>query len=365
MQLNLASDGRLVMGMLDQAELDRLTIERIIFHVVGPEDEDLVLMDEVDLAHVLGFFIDRIRETNIGNRFKLIGPQQGVWPSLSAMQAQPAEFVKISKQLAESFNNAHKAVASKRGAFIVAQLAGLEKAAFGLIKFDDLRVLSFRQQTTPDGGMKAIVSEINNTFQEDKKAMQKSALVVLSGEEAVAAVFDRANRADATAYFRTFLGVQRMYSPEDATKRFVKSIKEAFEAHKRRASSELREIWRKRLQEELSARETIDPDEDFEKFGSAVFGSFFEDAQFREDLNKSLQKNKISGETINVAPEAIPIPTVRKIRTAESIEIRIPADLDVKTVLEVVDQPGGRKEIRIKTGGIIENELDTESPAVR
>lgn len=353
------------MGMLEQAELDRLTIERIIFHVVGPEDEDLVLMDEVDLVHVLGFFLERIRETNIGNRFKLIGPQQGVWPSLAAMQAHPAEFVKISKHLAESFNNAHKAVASKRGAFIVAQLAGLKKAAFGLIKFDDLRVLRFRQQTTPEGGVKAIVSEINNTFQEDKKAMQKSALVVFSDDEAIAAVFDRANRADATAYFRTFLGVQRMYSPEDATRRFIKSIQQAFEAHKKRASSELKEIWRKRLHDELTARETIDPDEDFEKFGSAVFGSFFEDSLFREELNRSLQKNRISGETINVAPEVVPIPTVRKIRTAESIEIRVPTDLDVKSVLQVVDQPGGRKEIRIKTGGIIENELDTDGSASR
>lgn len=353
------------MGMLEQAELDRLQIERIIFHVVGPEDEDLILMDEVDLGHVLSFFLERIRETNVGNRFKLIGPQQGVWPSLAAMQAAPDDFVKISKQLAESFNNAHKSVASKRGAFIVAQLRGLGKPVFGLIKFDDLRVLRFRQQTTPAGAVKAVVSEINNTFQEDKKAMQKSALLVLSGEEATASVFDRANRADATAYFRTFLGVQRLYEPEEATNRFAKAIREAFEAHKGRASPELREVWRKRLFEELSARQTIEPEEDFDKFGSAVFGAFYDDAQFRDALNKSLQKHKVSGETINLAPEAIPKPTVRRIRTAESIEIRIPTDLDVQKVLEVVDLPGGRKEIRIKTGGITENELDTDGSKAR
>lgn len=353
------------MGLLEQAELDLLRIDRIIFHVVGPEDEDLILMDEVDLRHVLGFFLERIRETNIGNRFKLIGPQQGVWPSLSAMDAEPKNFVTVSKQLAESFNNAHKSVASKRGAFIVAQLSGLDTPVFGLIKFDDLKVLRFRQEKTPEGAVKAIVSEINNTFQEDKKAMQKSALVVLSGEEATAAVFDRANRADATAYFRTFLGVQRMYSPEDATKRFTRAIREAFEENKERATPELREMWRKRLHDELTARETIEPEEDFDRFGSAVFGAFYDDDQFRQALTKSLQKHKVSGETINVAPEAVPKPTVRKIRTAESIEIRIPTDLDVKQILEVVDQGGGRKEIRIKTGGITENELDTDRPQGR
>ncbi len=44
------------MGMLEQADLSQLEIERIIFHVVGPEDDDLVLMDEVDLGHIMDFF---------------------------------------------------------------------------------------------------------------------------------------------------------------------------------------------------------------------------------------------------------------------------------------------------------------------
>jgi hypothetical protein len=351
------------MGILEKSDLERLQIKRIIFHVVGPEDDDLILMDEVDLGHVLEFFLERIRETNVGNRFKLIGPQQGVWPSLAAMEATPEHFIKISKQLAESFNNAHKAVASKRGAFIVAQLSGLSRPMFGLIKFDDLRVLRFAQQTTPNGRVKATVSEINNTFQEDKKAMQKSALVVLDGEEGTAAVFDRANRADATAYFRTFLGVHRLYQPEEATKRFAKAIREAFEVHRGRATPELRENWRKRLADELAARETIEPEEDFDRFGSAVFGAFFDDVQFREAVERSLQKHKVSGETINVAPAAIPIPTIRRIRTAERIEIRIPTDIDAQNVLEVIDRPGGHKEIRIKTSGISENELDTNGPA--
>lgn len=243
------------------------------------------------------------------------------------------------------------------------QLSGLGRPVYGLIKFDDLRVLRFAQQATPTGGVKATVSEINNTFQEDKKAMQKSALVVLDGEEATAAVFDRANRADATAYFRTFLGVQRLYQPEEATKRFTKAVREAFEAHKGRAAPELRENWRKRLADELSARNVIEPEEDFDRFGSAVFGAFFEDPEFRNALDRSLEKHKVSGETISIAPEAIPMPTIRRIRTAERIEIRIPTDLDADNILEVVDQPGGRKEIRIKTGGITENELDTNGSA--
>ncbi len=61
------------MGLLDEGELDGISIQRMIFHVVGPEDDDLQLMDEVDASGFENFFLARIRETNVGNRFTFIG----------------------------------------------------------------------------------------------------------------------------------------------------------------------------------------------------------------------------------------------------------------------------------------------------
>ena len=38
------------MGLLDEDALDRISIQRMIFHVLGPADEDFQLMDEIDEA---------------------------------------------------------------------------------------------------------------------------------------------------------------------------------------------------------------------------------------------------------------------------------------------------------------------------
>jgi hypothetical protein len=73
------------MGLLDQVLLDGISIQRMIFHVVGPTDEDFQLMDEIDASGFESFFLARIRETNVGNRFNFIGPDSGVCPSLQSI----------------------------------------------------------------------------------------------------------------------------------------------------------------------------------------------------------------------------------------------------------------------------------------
>lgn len=65
------------MGLLDDNALAAMHLERMIFHVVGPEEEDIVLMDEIDVTGLESFFLQRVRETNVGNRFEFIGPNQG------------------------------------------------------------------------------------------------------------------------------------------------------------------------------------------------------------------------------------------------------------------------------------------------
>src|SRR4051812_22766893 len=115
------------MGLLDQAVLDGISIQRMIFHVVGPDDSDLQLMDEIDATGFEDFFLDRIRETNIGNRFVFIGEETGVRPSLRSISEDGNKFLQLTKELTEVFQNGHKgAPASSRGAFIVAQLDGLD-----------------------------------------------------------------------------------------------------------------------------------------------------------------------------------------------------------------------------------------------
>lgn len=344
------------MGLLSDVEVGALRIERMIFHVVGPEDDDLVLMDEVDIRGAEDFFLERIRETNIGNRFSFIGREQGVRPSLQSMANDPQGFVALSKQLAESFHNQHQTVASKKGAFIVAILSGINRPAFALIKFDDLRVLRFRSEITPDGSVRAIVTEVENTFQEDKKAMQKSALVLLSEEGGDLAVYDRTNRANITDYFKAFLGVRRLYTPEQATVRFKKALEAAFASHRAQAPDGIRVSWRERLFNATRARETIEPEDDLEVFGATVFGEFWTHDGFRASVSKALENQKISGEAIVIHRNAFTKPTIRRVRTREDVVLRYPEDLD-GVIVNIRRNDGGGATITINTQEILDNDL--------
>ncbi|AKC07225.1 nucleoid-associated protein [Agrobacterium tumefaciens] len=344
------------MGMLENEDLARLRIDRMIFHVVGPEENDLTLMDEVEIEGFEPFFLERIRETNVGNRFEFIGINVGVRPSLAAINEEPENFVTISKALAETFQNLHENTA-KKGAFIVAKLSGLATPTFALIKFDDLRVLRFLHQTT-GGTVTATVSEVENTFQEDKKAMQKSALILLDDEGGSLAVYDRTNRRDVTKYFRNFLGAKRLYDGAQATERLKTALTEAYQKHLQEMPQEVKSTWRTKLYEATRNLETLDT-EDMGNFMVSVFGEYGINERFKATIASELQRQKISGEAIEIAPAMITKPAVRQVKTQEGIQVRIPDGKDGLVNLDVHDD--GHATITIQTRRITSNELVDEA----
>ncbi|NOJ41566.1 nucleoid-associated protein [Bradyrhizobium australiense] len=351
------------MGLLDQEVLDGITIQRMIFHVVGPANEDFQLMDEIDASGFEQFFLDRIRETNVGNRFSFIGAEAGVCPSLRSVWKDGAKFVQRSKELTELFQNGHKgAPMSSRGAFIVAQLGGLSVAAFALIKFDDQKVLRYQQVTNKDGLVRAKVTEVDNTFIEDRKAMQKSALIILNSDGGDLAVYDRANKRNITEYFKTFLGVKRLWTPSDATERLMKAFSASALAHKQSMPDDVKRNWRRNLHIATQSRESIEPGEDLNVFGAQVFGPFWADEGFRKEVDRALHRNRISGEVIEIERSLIKPPQVRRLRTRENILIVYPQQLDDagSAVVNVEKGTDGSATITIKTQGIIDDELSDE-----
>lgn len=345
------------MGMLEDDDLDRLRIDRMIFHVIGPDDTDLTLMDEVQIGGFEQFFLERIRETNIGNRFEFIGQNVGVRPSLIAIHDNTDKFVAISKEMASSFHSQHSNVSAKKGAFIVAKLSGLMQPAFALIKFDDLRVLRFLHETIK-GAVTATVSEVENTFQEDKKAMQKSALIVLNDEGGDLAVYDRTNRRDVTGYFRAFLGAKRLYDGTQATERLSQAIGEAYKRHMHEMPQDVKSNWRTKLYDTTRNLNTLDT-EDMSNFMVGVFGDFANNDGFKKTIASELQKYKISGEAIEIAPAVISKPSVRQVKTREGIQVRIPEGNDGLVTVE--EYENGRATITIQTGRITSNELVDEA----
>lgn len=345
------------MGMLEDDDLNRLRIDRMIFHVIGPDDTDLTLMDEVEIGGFDQFFLERIRETNIGNRFEFIGQNVGVRPSLLAIHKNTGDFVTISKEMASVFHNQHSNVSAKKGAFIVAKLSGMEKPVFALIKFDDLRVLRFLHETVK-GAVTATVSEVENTFQEDKKAMQKSALIVLNDEGGDLAVYDRTNRRDITGYFRAFLGAKRLYDGPQATERLKLALGEAYKRHMHEMPQDVKANWKTKLYDTTRNLKTLDT-EDMSHFMATVFGDFANNDSFKSTIVSELQKHKISGEAIEIAPAVITKPSVRQIKTREGIQLRIPEEN--KDLVTFEEHENGRATITIQTGRITSNELVDEA----
>lgn len=351
------------MGLLDDSVLSGISIQRMIFHIVGPADEDFQLMDEIDAAGFESFFLARIRETNIGNRFNFIGEDAGVRPSLRSVAEDNSKFVQRSKELTEIFQSGHKgAPQSSKGAFIVAQLGGLPEPAFALIKFDDQKVLRY-QQSTNNGRVRAKVTEVNNTFVEDRKAMQKSALIVLNPNGGDLAVYDRANKRNITEYFKTFLGVKRLWTPSDATERLIRSLAASAAVYKQSMPEDVKRNWRRNLHEATRSRDAVEPGEDLNVFGAQVFGPFWQNDEFRKDVERELHRNRISGEVIEIDKTRIKSPQVRRLRTQENIWVIYPKQLDDagRAVVNVDRGPDGSATITIKTQGIIDDELSDES----
>lgn len=354
------------MGLLDQDVLDGITIQRMIFHVVGPADDDLQLMDEIDASGFEDFFLARIRETNVGNRFNFIGPDAGVRPSLKSMAEDAEIFVQRTKQLTELFQSGHKgAPMSSRGAFIVAQLGGISAPAFALIKFDDQTVLRYQRMTKSDGIVRATVTEVDNTFIEDRKAMQKSALIVLNDTQSGGelAVYDRVNKRNVSEYFKTFLGVRRLYTPSDATDRLVGALADTVRKFKSLMPDSVKNNWRKNLHDAVQARETIEPGDDLNVFGAQVFGAFWQDDGFRKHVDRSLHQKRISGEVIEIDKERVKPPPMRKLKTRENVLIIYPRILeDAGDALVKVDRHAdGRATITIRTSGIEDDDLADET----
>ena len=354
------------MGLLDQEVLDGLTIQRMIFHVVGPSDSDLQLMDEIDITGFEDFFLERVRETNLGNRFQFIGTQSGVRPALQNIHEDASKFLQLTKEMAETFQNGHLGTpSSSRGAFIVAQLSGMSSPAFALIKFDDQKVLRY-QETVKEGRVRAKVSEVDKTFSEDRKAMQKSALIILNEEGGDLAIYDRTNKRNITDYFKTFLGVKRLWQPADATDLLKQALEAAINAHQATAPEEVRRNWRRRLHDATRTRETIEPGNDLEVFGAEVFGAFWENENFRREVDRKLHLKRISGEVIEIAKERIRPPPMRRLKTRENVLIIYPTQLDdAATVVKVDRQPDGNAVITIRTQGIVDDEFTDESATRR
>lgn len=358
------------MPFLTPEEMQALHVEDLIFHVVGKDESEMVLMDEViatgtEVEHI-PWFLERLRSTNGGNVFDFVQPSL-VLNALTAIQSDPRTFVAQSRELATAFQGMHTG-ATARGVFLLLRLSAKGQPLHALIKYDHEEVLSYL--TAEAGGKRsAQMSRMLNTFVKDPTALQKSCMIRLTTEGGEMAVLDRSQRRDISQYFRGFLGVRRRHTQESLTRRVVEAAKAAVTRHLGELGPEVAVNINQRIYEAVQATQGFNP-EDSVPFLTAVVGPVPEGRKLPHSFKRELEKARVDHEAFDFDKLAVQRPRRRRILTQEGISISYnaqDADLigqeerDGRTVITINsarvtehdDEPEGRGAARGRTPGII------------
>lgn len=242
---------------IKKSDRGSIKIERLIFHVLNKELEEPGYLDEMTLTDMeKDFFSKRIADACDGTQFFFQKEEDGepkiVERVASRMIDDDNEFVSGSKQLAQAFLNFHKGKGgATNGVFLISvisiQKGGIPIKMIALMKVDDTRVLQFKTE-----GERTILREIQNTFVEDKSALQKTAILDVSDSYSWDVTAKERRRSDDVAgYFKAFLGVEVLSNDYtltaltmDTVKTWFKSLPagdipvgESLSSYKERASS--------------------------------------------------------------------------------------------------------------------------------
>ncbi|ARW11751.1 nucleoid-associated protein [Acetobacter ascendens] len=345
------------MAFWDEDQLENLSIERMIFHVVGVNGNQLTLLDEVDPGNHAGFFIDRLRSTNGGTMFDFF-PASGVYNALNDINSDEEHFVAKSCQLAELFNAGHSGN-TKAGVFLLFILSALGQRFYALVKYDDEQVLSYKIQEAAGGRKKALIEALQRTFVRSPDALQKSALIRLHSTGGELCVRDRVSPKNISRYFVAFLGAKRRFNEAELTEKLSQVTKEVARKNKTILPIDVIRDLNRRVYNAIQNLSGFSP-ADKEAFLAAVFGALNEDSKIRTDFDRVLKRERMEDEAFEFDRNAIVQPKKKHIVTTEGIEVIWDHQYDDRIHYE--NTPEGGKLIKIMTGGI---SVDDDYPESR
>ena len=334
------------MPVLSEEEKSALRVENFIFHAVHHGEVEPTLHDAVPLGPFEEFFVKRVLDTVKGNRF-VFTPGSSTMTALRGIEEDPGSFVETSKRLARQFHRADDRDRHdgrfKRGILMVTSLSSGTRRFHSLIKLDHFeRVLDIVDQ---DAG--ATLAEVRNPVSENKKALQKSALIELDGEGGNLVVIDHGKRSGITDFFQGFLGVARAREASELTAAVAKTVLKTVQAHAGELPPEMATQWRQRLADVAVRRLECDTDQVF----ADLFGAGGSEA-VRATWDAQLEAHGVAGEGFLFDHAKLPAGGPKKYRTAENIEINVPPGaLDT---FSWDPQPDGSIVITIRTGTLTE-----------
>lgn len=211
-------------SMLTEAEKEAIRIDKFIFHIIIKDNAVPRYLNSVDISgEQRTFFRLRLAEAAQGRQyvFNVGSPLKDLATQILA--ADNDRFVELSRTIAANFQATHSS-STNDGVFIIATASTLNnRNLLFLVKLDHKKIYQYHVEDN-----RALLQEVQDTFSEDKTAIQKVALIDVN-ERVVwdVLVFDRGSRADKgniTDYFKRFLGAEARETESDLTRKALSIV---------------------------------------------------------------------------------------------------------------------------------------------
>lgn len=361
------------MSILNDKEVQALTIERMIFHVVEPESDRPKFLAEVSPPQCKEFFTERVKETLRGAAYVFM-PGAGV-PDLLRQALSSGngsdDFVNVSHELAERFKE--KVKQDKRlspGVLMFLKLKTLmDEEVVAIIKYEHQQVVSYSYTLNKEG--EKILDEEGNpipdletlveTFTQDRKAMQKSAVVRFAKKEdsdkgcetdSVVVIDHSSSRyRDATQHFANFLDVRRLLNPKELTKRLEDAVVETIKNHSDDVPEEVAKAPKRFVREAFSRLDGFDFEKPEEFVGSVVHG-VKPDSPIMKTFEKKIKSCGIATEAFKFEGGAPPPAEYRRILTNEGVAILFSSSHEADGKIKRHTEENGGVTITIRSTGL-------------
>lgn len=313
------------MTVLDDYAQATLKIERMVFHLVGPDPANFVRLEELRPGRFAEFFIDLIQSIGGGARYEF-SDASATRTRLARIAADDAVFQEESEKLAEDFQNKHGG-STAAGAFLVFKLSANDKPFFALLKYDDETVLAYAFEEGRGGRKRVKLDAVERTFVQNRAALQKVALIELKRRGGDLIVLDRLNPQKVARYFEGFLDATRVYNDARLTEMLVKVTRDVIRDNRNLVPEDVYNHVTRRTFDAASRGGSIDVD-NHKQFLDAVVGSpLAKDDPLVDKFLNGLKRARIEGAPITLDAANVPRPSVRRMNTIRGIRIIVPTDL--------------------------------------
>lgn len=346
------------MGILENGRDAPLSIERMIFHLVGLDgDHGPTVLEEITPPEHEEFFLERIRSSFRGNRYRF-NDNSVTEGWLEAISKDPGVFAERSVDIAREFDRMHGASASEGVFFLFSLVSDKGDRLFALIKYDIDDVVNYSLKKKK-GVVRPELRRLRENFVRKAEAMQKVALVELGEGHGTVTVRDRSQRSGISKYFRDFLNVSRIHSERDLSTRMNDALKAVLRKHREELSPAVRRSGVSHIAEALRQEPEFDSD-DPGAFLEKIFGPRPEGSKMLRTFETELSRAGLSEESFKLGKDHIPKPKNRRLETREGVRIIYDIEAAGHTVRERKLPDGQGEEIIITTAAYTVDDAEPE-----